>query len=312
MPTILDFQIRPRENGDYILQILQRSNSQLLAEASFDYDLSYMTEFEIKRLEFDAKDPYGRLERLKAFGTKLYRKLFTPNVHKLWQNYKDKSDFLVLCLRLAPEASKLEALPWETLFDGEEFLAAGAKTGLSRLPLDISIQNELPSLPPPFKMLAFMSSPLDLQDENRLQLEREQEILLQAVNAPAGQGKLQVDFEDEAKLPILENSLESSYQIFHYSGHGISPENGGGLLLEDSQGKKRPTSVTEFLQAFQKGEKDLRLAVISGCQTARTFHAAGFRDLARGLARRKIPAVIAMQFSISDSAGLLLKSSVWK
>ena len=311
MPTILNFEIRPREKGGYILQILQRGNSQILAEAFFDYDLSYMTEFEIKRLEPDAKDPHGRIERLKAFGTKLHEKLFTPDVLKLWHDYKDKSDFLGLCLRLAPAASKLEALPWETLFDGEEFLAAGAKTGLSRLPLDISIQNELPSLPPPLKMLAFMSSPLDLQDEDRLEVEREQEILLQAVNAPAGQGKLRVDFEDEAKLPILENSLESSYQIFHYSGHGISPENGGGLLLEDSQGKKRPTSVIEFLQAFQKGEKDLRLAVISGCQTARTVHAAGFRDLARGLARRKIPAVIAMQFSISDSAGLLLAENLY-
>jgi hypothetical protein len=140
-----------------------------------------------------------------------------PEVQQIWQQYKDRTDFLTLCLRIAPKAAGLEALPWETLFDGEEFLAAGAKTGMSRLPLDIPPQADLPSLPPPLKMLAFISSPLDLSDDERLQIEREQEIWLQAVNAPAGQGHWQVDFEDEAKLPILESSLETGYHILHFT-----------------------------------------------------------------------------------------------
>jgi hypothetical protein len=51
--------------------------------------------------------------------------------------------------------------------------------------------------------------------------------------------------------------------------------------------------------------------VFSGCQTAYTLHIAGFRDLARGLIRRKIPAVIAMQFSISDHGGLRLAEALY-
>ena len=70
----------------------------------------------------------------------------------------------------------------------------------------------------PLKMLAVISSPLDLADNQRLQIEREQEILLQAVNTPAGRGRLQVDFEDEAKLDILESSLKAGYQILHFTG----------------------------------------------------------------------------------------------
>jgi len=87
-------------------------------------------------------------------------------------------------LRLAPQAAGLEALPWETLYDGDEFIAAGARTSPSRLPLDVQIQDDLPALPSPLKMLALMSGPLDLKENERLQIEKEQEILLQAVNTP--------------------------------------------------------------------------------------------------------------------------------
>ncbi len=311
MPTTLDFHIHLQQKSGYRLEVFERGNSQPLAHGTFDFDLSYMTAFEINRLDVDDKDPQGRLERLREFGAKLHAKLFNAEIQKLWQTYKDKNDFLELCLRIAPEAKGLEALPWETLFDGEEFIAAGARTGLSRLPLDVAIQNNLPALPPPLKMLAFISSPLDLQENERLQIEREQEILLQAVNAPSGQGMLQLTFEDEAKLPILEDSLAAGFHILHYSGHGLPPENGGGLLLEDAEGKKRSAAIGDLLQSLQKGEKDLRLVVLSGCQTARTVHVAGFRDLARGLALRKIPAVIAMQFSITDAAGLLFAENLY-
>ena len=251
------------------------------------------------------------MDRLREFGKKLYDRLFTPEIQKLWTDYAQKSDFLTLCIRLAAKAKDLEALPWETLHDGAEFIAAGARTALSRLPLDVELQPDLEPVVPPLKMLAVLSSPLDLKENERLQIEREQEILLQAVNTPSGQGKLLLEFEDEAKLDFIESSLEGGCQILHYSGHGIPPENGGGLLLEDAQGNKRPTAVSELLQMLKIAERDLRLAVISGCQTARTLNIAGFRDLARGLLDQNVPVVIAMQFSISDDAGLILAENLY-
>ncbi|MDZ7341852.1 MAG: CHAT domain-containing protein, partial [candidate division KSB1 bacterium] len=313
MPIILDFQITPAAKDQFQLELKERGKTQSLAKTTFDYDLSFLTDFEISGLDFDPKDPAARMERLKTFGGKLYKKLFSPEIETIWQRYQETSDFLILCLRISPDKATvgLEAIPWETLFDGDEFLAAGAKTGLSRLPLDIKPQDDCAPIAPPLKMLAFIASPLDLAENERLQIEREQEMVLQAVNAPAGQGKLVVDFEDEAKLTVLETSWETDYHIFHYTGHGIAPESGGGLLLEDANGNKRPTSVAEVLSAMQKAEKSLRLAVISGCQTARTLHVAGFRDLARALIRKKIPSVIAMQFSISDAAGLLFAETLY-
>jgi hypothetical protein len=224
MYVTLDFHIQAASEGGYRLEVFQRGTSQPLAQHVFHYEISYLTQFEIKQLDVDARDPQGRLERLQAFGVKLYQLLFTKAVRGVWESYKKKAPFLELCLRIAPEARELEALPWETLYDGEEYLAAGGKTGVSRLPLDVPVREGLPGVPPPVKMLAFIASPLDLGDHERLRIEEEQEILLQAVNDPAGLGLLELVCEDEAKLPVLETSLEDGYHILHYSGHGIPPE----------------------------------------------------------------------------------------
>jgi tetratricopeptide (TPR) repeat protein len=305
MIKTLDFHFRKQDEG-FQLDVYPRESSQPLATALFDFPRSFLNGLELKQLDFDTRDPAGRVLRLGEFGRKLYQQIFTPEVASVWSDHKQHNEFLVLCIRIAAEAKELEAIAWETLFDGEEFIAAGIKTTISRLPLDVQPipQAALPAVPLPLKMLALVSSPLDLQGNSRLQMEHEQEILLEAINDPAGQGRLRADFEDEAKLEILEGSLETPYQIFHFTGHGIAPENGSGLLLEDAQGKSRPTSVTEVLHSLQRGENSLRLVVLSGCQTARTINVSGFRDMARGLLRRGIPAVIAMQFSISDAGGL--------
>jgi tetratricopeptide (TPR) repeat protein len=306
----LDFHFN-KQDESFRLDVYPRDNSQLLATANFNFSRSLLTGGELEHLDFDIKDPAGRVERLREFGRKLHRQLFTPEVARVWSEHKQSHEFLVLCIRIAAAASELEAIAWETLFDGEEFISAGTKTTISRLPLDIQPQDTLPAVPLPLKMLALVSSPLDLPDSSRLQMEREQEILLEAINDPVGQGRIRADFEDEAKLEILEGSLETPYQIFHFTGHGIAPENGGGLLLEDARGESRPTSVTEVLHSLQRGESTLRLVVLSGCQTSRTINVAGFRDMARGLLRRRIPAVIAMQFSISDMGGLKFAESFY-
>jgi tetratricopeptide (TPR) repeat protein len=299
----LDFQFRKQSEG-FRLDVYPRATSQPLATADFNFPPSFLDGAELQLLDFDTKDPAGRVGRLREFGSRLYRQIFTPEVAAVWSEQKQRHEFLVLCIRVAADATELEAIAWETLFDGEEFIAAGTKTTVLRLPLDVQPQAALPAVPLPLKLFALVSSPLDLKEHSRLQIEREQEILLEAINDPAGQGRIRADFEDEAKLEIIEGSLETPYQIFHFTGHGIAPENGGGLLFEDAQGKGRPTSVTEVLQSLQRGQNSLRLVVLSGCQTARTINVGGFRDMARGLLRRKIPAVIAMQFSISDAGGL--------
>lgn len=307
METILDFQIQPLSAESYSLTVCERGSSQSLATATFSHRVDFLTDFSVDRLNASTKDPAERFDELQKLGRELYQKLFPPAVEHVWHEYKKRSEFLVLCLRFAEGAAKLEVLPWETLHDGAEFIAAGAKTTLTRLPLDVAPPSELPLIPRPLKLFGFFASPLDLGDHERLNAERELEILLEAINDPAGQGRISFEYEDEAKLEILERSLQDGYHILHFTGHGISPHDGGGLLLEDAHGKRLPASIADVMQAIERGQDGkamLRLVVISGCQTARTLHTGVFNDLARELLRQQVPAVIAMQFSISDEGGL--------
>ena len=304
MPAILDFQIQPLSAESYSLTVCERHSSQPLASATFSHRVDFLTDFSVDRLNASTKDAADRFDELRKIGAQLYQKLFPPAIEQVWNDYKQRSEFLILCLRFAEDAAKLEVLPWETLHDGAEFIAAGAKTTLTRLPLDIKPQSGLPLIPRPLRLFGFFASPLDLQDHERLNIEREQEILLEAINDPAGQGRISADFEDEATLEILERGLRDGYQILHLTGHGIRPRDGGGLLLEDARGMKRPASIAEVMQAVKSGADQLRLAVIYGCQTARTQYAGAFSDLSRELLRQRVPAVIAMQFSITDEGGL--------
>lgn len=62
---------------------------------------------------------------------------------------------------------------------------------------------------------------MDLKENERLNLEREQELLVQALNYPAGHGMIDPVFEDEASLSVLHGEMESGgHHLWHYSGHG--------------------------------------------------------------------------------------------
>lgn len=95
-----------------------------------------------------------------------------------------------------------------------------------------------------------------------------------------------VDFLTDFGVDQLNASTKDPAERFdklRYIGHGISPHDGGGLLLEDAHGNKLAASIAEVMQAVTSGVDRLRLAVISGCQTARTLDTGAFSDLAREL-----------------------------
>src|SRR5438067_5652000 len=157
---ILDFQFRKLNEG-FQLDVYSRDNSQPLATVNLKFPRSFLNGTELKQLDFDTKDPAGRVERLREFGRKLYQQIFTPEVEHVWEEHKQNREYelLVLCIRIADNANELEAIAWETLYDEEEsgFIAAGTRTTITSLPLDIQPQAALDAVPLPLKMLALVS-----------------------------------------------------------------------------------------------------------------------------------------------------------
>lgn len=105
MPTLLEFHLQPNADESFNVTVFDRNSSQPLASSRFDYRLNDLAQFEIGRLDFNPRDPQGRLERLQAFGQKLYQKFFPAELQTLWQEQRERSDFLALCLRIPENAS---------------------------------------------------------------------------------------------------------------------------------------------------------------------------------------------------------------
>jgi CHAT domain-containing protein len=82
------------------------------------------------------------------------------------------------------------------------------------------------------------------------------------------------------------------------------------LALEDDLGQTRPAGIDE-LQPHLTAARDLRLVVLSGCQTGQTSDRDAFRGVAAGLLKLDVPAVVAMQFAILDNSAIKLAGAFY-
>ena len=93
------------------------------------------------------------------------------------------------------------------------------------------------------------------------------------------------------------------------SGPGQNQEQ-AELALEDEAGQSRPAGIDE-LRPHLPQAPNLRLVLLSGCQTAQTSDQDAFSGVATGLLAADIPAVVAMQFRIWDSSGIALAGAFY-
>jgi hypothetical protein len=113
------------------------------------------------------------------------------------------------------------------------------------------------------------------------------------------------------KLDVLEGATTDSfrkafagkkYDILHMVCHGqIAPNGTGNLLFQDVKGKTKEAISAVKLGNFLKN-KQLRLIVLSACNTAAGDFAKEFAVVAKTLVECGIPSVVANQFEIQNSA----------
>ncbi|MBI4671360.1 MAG: CHAT domain-containing protein [Chloroflexi bacterium] len=257
----------------------------------------------------------SQMEAAKKFGGALFRAVFADDVGRCWQSSTStaasKENGLRLRLRLS-DAAELANLPWEFLYDPslDRFFNHSVETPLVRF-LD------LPSPPRPFKttlplkLLVMISLP---EDEEALAAEQEWRNLKQAVEELEGRGLIVVERIDDATLAALQTRLRRGvYHIFHYVGHGAFDveRNESVLLFEGAQGRAKKIGG-QMLGTLLRDHKSLRLVVLNACEGGRAALDDPFSGVAQNLIRQGIPAVVAMQFAISDDAALKLSSEFYK
>lgn len=254
------------------------------------------------------------MRTISEFGGALFGALFQSRVGELYRVSRNVAEAhqsslrVTLALAGVPE---LMRLPWEYLYDEPEFLAISRWTPVvrylefpgGRRPLKVDL---------PLRILAVVSSP---EDAVELDGERERENLEQALRGLVERGAVEIEWLEDATLPALLRTLEGGpFHVFHYIGHGAydAQAEDGVLLLEDARNRARRVTGRE-LGVILADHKTLRLAVINACEGARAASDDPFAGVATSLVQRGIPAVIAMQFEITDRAAIVFAGEFyWK
>jgi hypothetical protein len=244
----------------------------------------------------------SRANTVQDFGGKLFEAIFSGDIEHLFRSSLDTAfrtgKGLRIRLRL-PEDSELHARPWEFLFDTEsrEFLAVREHTPVVRY---LPVAQPMPpiTVEGPLRVLVALSSPTD---HPRLDTAREWEILRQALAPSINAGQLELRrVPGRCTFDNLRDSLRHfGAHIFHFVGHGIP----GALVLEQESGKGLEMEATHLRSAFPSGALP-RLIVLNACSGAITQDVP-FSGLAQGFLRQGVPAVVAMQASITDDAALI-------
>jgi len=249
------------------------------------------------------------MEAAKSFGGRLFDALFGGDVRGCLRSSLDEANRqgagLRLRLRLT-DVPELADLPWEYLYNPalNRFLVLSTETPLVRY-LDLPERIRPLTVQPPLKVLVVISSPSDYPI---LDTEREWEKLREALADLEQRGLVVLERLEDATLMTLQRRLRrGEYHILHFIGHGgfDAQAQDGVLLLEDEQGRGRPVSG-QYLGTLLHDERTLRLAILNACEGARTSRTDPFAGTAQSLVQQGTPAVISMQFEITDQAAITL------
>jgi hypothetical protein len=201
------------------------------------------------------------------------------------------------------------ALPWELMRKPGETdpLLVSTQTVLVRS-LDVNKVVTPRPIMGPLRVLLIRANP---KGTAALDLSREGELIGRSLSELPG---VVVDEVDPVEDKIFSQLANAAYHVVHYMGHGdFAATQGGMLLLEDDAGNAVPTSAKAFAHLLR--DEPLRLVFLNACDTGTTPQTDGlhpFAGVAAALVANGVPAVVAMQFPITDRAALTFSKVFYK
>ncbi|MCB9151011.1 MAG: SUMF1/EgtB/PvdO family nonheme iron enzyme [Caldilineaceae bacterium] len=313
----LDFELEigTGDGRTYPLAVLHSPAGH--ARAHFDFGLSQL-EVENRLLTLqnallrsggERRTVLSREERtVRDFGQNLFNTLFQNEIRSLFHESKrmaaSQGKFLRVKLRILD--AQMAALPWEYLFDARqnEYLCLTHNTPLIRY-LEVAQPHQPLRIEPPLRVLGMVASPSDLEP---LKVDVEKERLARALAALIADGLVELEWLPGQSWRDLHRAMrpnQGPWHVFHFVGHGgfhdLREE--GVLLFADRTGQSDPRTATEVGRLLS-GQPTLRLALLNACEGATASRTDIFASTAATLVRRGLPAVIAMQYQITDRAAI--------
>jgi hypothetical protein len=314
----LDFELIIEKNPEgYRARVLNSPTGQ--AEESFAAPFSEL-ELENFYLRMGRSDSGVRridspdLDTAKNIGKKLFNAVFRDDIKTAYfsslNEARDEDKGLRILLRI--NAPDLINYPWEYLYNERKnrFLSLAVETPIVRY-LELGIKEEVLTVASPLKILVAIASPHDYPP---LDVEREWSNLRSALSELESSGVIELTRVEPATLNSLQDYLRrSEYHVFHFIGHGgfDAASEDGVLLFEDDEQRGRLVSGQD-LGLLLHNHPTLRLAILNSCDGARTSQNDPFAGVAQNLIQQEIPAVIAMQFEITDRAAITFSKEFYQ
>jgi len=221
---------------------------------------------------------------------------------------------LRICFDREESFAPLAALPWELLFldPRHGFVNRDRRTPVVRyLDAGNPAAHRMPSTP---RVLLVDSAPMDLDTKGERRALRE---ALSGWKATEATGPVVVESYEHPTLEGLrERLLEESYNVLHFMGHGgFDRDSGQGYLCFETADRLCQPVDGRLLGEHLRGIPGLRLVVLNACWSGvfpRREAQDPFSGVAAELTRKGIPAVVAMQFPVTDPAAITFSRKLYE
>jgi hypothetical protein len=306
-----ELEVAAAPSGGYLLSVKSPAG-EAQGEMKFPYGQLELTnkiqslQIALLRSGGGTRAPTAEDLAVQGLGRDLFHSLFPEQIANSFQvsraiaSQQDKG----LRIKLRISAPELVALPWEYLFDDDlgDYLALATSTPLVRY-VPVPVENRPLKVTPPIRILGMTAGPKDLPELNT---DREKQRLDLALKSLVDRGVVEFKWVPGERWEDLEEALwQGPWHIFHFVGHGGFNETRqtGVIYLSTDRGLSRELSAIDIGRLL--GDHDpLRLAVLNSCETAEGDRTDVFSSTAATLVRRGTPAVVAMQFQITDDAAI--------
>jgi hypothetical protein len=241
---------------------------------------------------------------VRQLGGMLFDALLAGNGSGIFAASRDQADRdgaqLRMVLQIRPP--ELGRLPWEFLYDSREDDYVCLDTPLIRYP-PVSAPVKPLQVTAPLRILCMAARP---GDQEMLATAAEQRRLHETLSDLERDGRVELGWVAGGTWRDLRDAMRRGpWHVFHFSGHGgfdpVTQE--GTLALADDDGSTSHLGADDLAMLLRR-HGSLRLVLLNACEGGRSAALDPFSSVAGALMRRGVPAVLAMQYQISDEAAL--------
>ena len=252
---------------------------------------------------------------VRDLGKHLFNSLISGEVRSFYDNKRQEAinNSKILRVRLILVPLDLVALPWETMFDEREghsgylCLTKRPKTILVRSVDGATYKRDNSArYDPPLRILGMIADPPDLPS---LQPRSEKEMMEEALQPLVQDERVYLEWKPGrvSELDDLRYSTTDRWDILRFIGHGRfdtsnQNENGEGELAFENEYDKDHAIYIPTEHFGESLPTATKLVVLNAGEKPGENHFGRLSNMAHSLATQKIPAVVAMQFPMLETA----------